>query len=45
MQNIGALIGLGTLARDLGGITIWSNGSKCNLEGQFWYMNLNLTSE
>ena len=30
MQNIGALIGPGTLARDLGGITIWNPWSNGN---------------
>ena len=44
----GIPIGSGTLARDLGVITIWnprSNGNWWYLEGRFWYINLPLTSE
>ena len=49
MQNTvnGVPIGSGTLAGDLGGITIWtpwSNGNWCDIEGQFWYINFRLTS-
>ena len=44
----GLPISSGTLAGDLGGITIWtpwSNLKWCNLEGRFWYINLCLISE
>ena len=39
ISSDGVPIGSGTLAGDLGGITIrtpWSNGNWCDLEGQFW---------
>ena len=44
----GVPIGSSTLARDLGGITIWtlwSNGNWYDLECWFGYTNLRLTSE
>ena len=44
----GVQIGSGTITGDLGGIniwTLWSNGNWWDLEGQFWYINLHLTSE
>ena len=48
MPSDGVSIGSGTLAGDFGGITIWtlwSYGNWCDLEGQFWYIYLRLTSE